>query len=288
MSRRKLELVCLLLALLLAGCSKEKTAFSLTDALPGADALPGWTPAEVQTFDEQDIYNLVNGQADAYFAYNFEEVAVQDYRRAAGEVLTVEVWQLQTPGDAYGLFSASISGSPTSVGAGRDNGDGDPGRRLAFWQNRYYARLRARPGLDDAQLRELAEAISEALPAGSPGHAPALLRRLPPDGLVERSAIFFHQGISIQHELWLGEDNPLGLSQNTDGVLAWYDLDGAAVQLLLLQYPSAQAARDGLDALQNGPATNLAASDTRDDLLGAVFGALDQAAAEFLSEALGE
>ena len=80
----------------------------------------------------------------------------------------------------------------------------------------------------------------------------------------------------------------LGLSQETDGVLAHYDLDGAAAQLLLLQYPDAQAARNGLDALQSAQ-SDLMASDARDDLLGAIFGVLDQAAAaEFLAEALGQ
>ena len=68
--------------------------------------------------------------------------------------------------------------------------------------------VRARSELDDAALRGFAQAIAMALPVG--GETPALVKRLPPDGLVERSAVFFHEEISIQNKLWLGGENVLG------------------------------------------------------------------------------
>jgi hypothetical protein len=157
----------------------------------------------------------VDGQAEAFFAYGFEQVAVRRYENAEGAVLRVEVWQLATPADAYGLFTASITGTPAAIG---NDGDADPGRRLAFWQDRYTVHVRARQELDDADLWGFGEAVSAALPEG--GERPALVDRLPPDGLVERSAIFFHEEISIQSDLWLGGENLLGLGLETDGVLA--------------------------------------------------------------------
>jgi hypothetical protein len=103
--------------------------------------------------------------------------------------------------------------------------------------------------------------------------------RLPPDGLVERSAIFFHEEISIQNELWLGGENVLGLGPETNGVLARYDVDGAAARLLLVQYPDAQAASAGLAALDTAPVNGLVDAGARDNLLGAIFGEIDEAAA---------
>jgi hypothetical protein len=104
---------------------------------------------------------------------------------------------------------------------------------------------------------------------------------------VDRSAIFFHLEISIQDRLWLGGENVLGLSSETDGVLARYDVGDATGQLLLVQYPDAQAASAALGAMENAQIDGLASSATHDNLLGAVFGTVDEAASiTLLTEAL--
>ncbi len=271
----------LVLALLLSGCGKKPA--SLADFLPGAGVLPNWvTAGDAETFDSETIYDLVNGQAEFFFAYGFEQVAVRRYENAEGAVLHIEVWQLATPADAYGLFTASIAGEPADIG---NEGDTDPGRRLAFWQDCYTVHVRTHQELPDADVRGFAEAVSAALPTG--GERPALVDRLPPDGLVERSAIFFHEEISIQDEVWLGGENLLGLGPETDGVLARYDVGGVVARLLLVQYPDAGVASAGLAALEAGQPGGLVTAGARDDLLGAIFGEVDEVAAgELLEEAL--
>jgi hypothetical protein len=258
---------------------------TLTGVLPGADAFPGWAPSgAVQTFDRENLYDLVNGQADAFFAYGFEQVAVQSYEDAEGAMLRVTIWRLATAADAYGLFTASRGGAPVAIG---NDGDVDPGRRLVFWQDRYYAEVFALQVLPDAELSAFAEAVATALPAG--GERPALVDRLPADGLVERSALFFHQEISVQSELWLGGENLLGLSVDTSGVLARYEVDGAVARLLLVEYPNPEVASSGLAALGGNQDFGLVTAGARDKALGAVFGEMDEAAAnELLSKALGE
>lgn len=278
----RLQLSWLLVVLLLTGCGGKPA--SLTDFFPGADAFPDWTPTAVEVFDRENIYNLVDGQAESYFAYGFQQVAVRKYENAQGDKIDIEVWQLATPADAYGLFTTSIVGEPADIG---NDGDADPGRRLTFWQDRYYVRVRARQQLPDAEvLQSFAQAVSTALPTG--GERPALVNQLPPDGLVERSAIFFHKEISIQSEVWLGGENLLGLSPETDGVLARYQIGGTVAQLLLVQYPNAAAASAGLASLEGGYIDGLVTADARDNLLGAVFGEIDEATPdELLARVLG-
>jgi len=273
----------LLIALLLAACGGQPS--SLASVLPGADDFPDWTPiGEVEVFGREDLYDLVNGQAEAFFAYGFEQVAVRRYESTEGATLYVEVWQLATPADAYGLFTTSIAGTPVPLG---NDGDADPGRRIAFWQDRYCVDVYAHQQLSGADLRNLAGAMSARLPSG--GERPALLDRLPAEGLVARSTIFFHEEISIQDRLWLGGENLLGLSPQTDGVLAWYEVDGQAVQLLLVQYPGAEAASAGLAGLEGSPVGDLVRTNVHGRLLGAVFGEIDVATAGILlAEGLGD
>jgi hypothetical protein len=284
MTKRKL-LNLLWIVLFLAGCGQKATppsAVSLRDVFPSADIVPGWTrDGDTETYNSDTLYDMVDGQADAFFAYNFEEVAVQSY---AGEdtVLRVEAWRLATPADAYGLFTRNRSGEPVDVG---NEGDADPGRRLAFWQDRYYIQVRGRQALADATLHAFAAAIVAALPTG--GETPALIGQLPPEGLLPRSAIFFRQEISIQDEIWLGGENILGLTTDTEGVLAHYTVDGAPMHLLMVQYAEVDAASAGLAALNGADVDGLLAADVNDALLAAIFGDTDPTtAANLLADAL--
>ncbi len=98
--------------------------------LLAADAVAGWVPSgDVMVYDGENLYGLVNGQADAYFAYAFEQVAVRTHVDHDGASLRIEIWQLTSEADAYGLLSTVRTGEPVPVGNG---GDSDPGRRLEF------------------------------------------------------------------------------------------------------------------------------------------------------------
>jgi hypothetical protein len=260
------------------------TPFALEGGFPAADSIPGWTPAgPVRLYDRKNLFDLVDGQAEAFFAYGFEQVATRIYNSASGGVMRIEIWQLAAPADAFGLFTFARAGAPADIG---NEGDADPGRRLSFWQNRYYIQVSAQLKASEAELWALARAASSALPAG--GEQPGLVRRLPSTGLKERAFIFFRQEISIQSEIWLGGGNILGLGPATDGVVARYDLDGATARLLLVQYPDGTEPSARLHALQSSPVKNLVSADARGNLLAAVFGKVDTGVADkLLADVLG-
>ena len=276
MSKR---LTCLLFSLLLTGCALKQP--SPASFLPLNDAIVGWTRiGETSIFKSDNLYDFIDGQADAFLAYNFFQVAVQRYQNLSGAPLggetpplqyplVVDVWQVKSSEDAYGLFTSNRSGEPIQIGSG---GDMAPGRWLSFWQGPYYIRLQANQSIPDTDLWAFAQSISSKLPpAGLP---PEIIKRLPPDGLDQNSLLFFHQEISIQDELWLGGDNLLGLSLDTKGVLAKYNLQDNPVLVVLIQYPTQDQANAGLKALQSSSEyVNLAMA--RGTLLGAVFGEIN-------------
>jgi hypothetical protein len=276
--------VLLLLPLLISACSaKNAPDVDLTNFLPPASTVPGWEVSQATAnYDRQNLFDLVDGQAESFFAYGFEQVAVQSYQNGDEVLLHTEIWQLATPSDAYGLFTAGRAGSPFAIG---NEGDADPGRRLAFWQERYFVSLSANQPIPDETLQAFGEAIAQALPTG--GERPAVVSRLPQAGLEERGYIFFHEEMSIQMEVWLGGENLLGLGQDTDGVVGRYDLNGTTAHLMLIEYPDENQASKGLQALQNGEISDVAAADASGSLLGAVFGKVDANQAQtLLQEAL--
>jgi hypothetical protein len=275
--------------LILTACHPSKssapatTPLPINTLLPAGNSISGWdTPNAVLTYNRENLYNLVDGQADAFFAYGFEQVAVQRYQNVAGARLNVEIWQLANSADAYGLFHSGMAGQPASIGV---EGDSDPGRRLALWQQRYFVSVTATEAIPDETLWTFAKEIAKRLPSG--GEPPAIVKRLPAEGFVEGSALFFHEEISIQMEIWLGGKNILGLSQATNGIVARYAWGDQKVRLLLIEYPSASKAAQGLKALRGSEIKDIAASEADGALLAAVIGKVDADKAQaLLKEAL--
>ena len=269
------------LVLILTACQPSvpaATPYPISTFLPAGGSISGWnTPDVVLTYNRENLYNLVDGQADAFFAYGFEQVTVQRYQNAAGVLLNVEIWQLSNSADAYGLFHSGIAGQPVSIGV---EGDSDPGRRLAFWQQRYFASVTATEAILDETLWIFAKEIAIRLPPG--GEPPAIVKHLPTEGFVEGSALFFHEEISIQMEIWLGGENILGLSQATNGIVARYAWGDQKARLLLIEYPAAAEATKGLKALQGSEIKDIVASEANGTMLASVIGKVDADKAQAL------
>jgi hypothetical protein len=284
-----LLLTCLAM-LCLAGCShlpaRPATPETASPPIELAQVFPteivGWQPeAEARAFDRETIFQLVDGQAEAFFAYNFERAAVRRYQNRAGTRLMAEIWQVATPADAFGLFTSNRTGAAVTAGNG---GSLDPAGRLCFWQERYFVSLHADGPLEAQDLQSFGSSLAERLPQG--GEPPALVQRLPSEPPAA-DYIFFRQEISIQSRLWLGSENLLQLEARSAGLLASYELDGQAVQLLLVEYPQPTAAQAALQALLGQQPAELQAANSRAALLGAVFGTATEAAArQLLAEAL--
>jgi hypothetical protein len=270
----------------LAGCA-QTPSFQLGETLPGSNAIPGWKPSEkAQTFNRETLFDYINGSSEYFFTYTFEEVAVQRYGKSDGLALHAEVWQLAVPEDAYGLFTGRTGGEALALGSANEAAL-ETGSRLLFWQDRFYVNLVALTTVSDDELRQFAEFISKALPAG--GGKPAILGRLPAEGLIPGSERFFHMELAIQDRLWLGGENLLGLGTDTDAVFAVYQMGGAKWQLLLVEYPDSARADAGLQALAGGAVENPAAADSNGTLVGAVVGQGDTTlAVDLLAKALGK
>jgi hypothetical protein len=124
---KKLTFLACLLALSLGACAKPtasptpgpdtalpaptRAPSAETLALPRDQLIADWKISVAQQIYRADnLFSLVDGQADAFLAYNFEQVTTERYENNAGTLLTVEVWQLAQPADAYGLFTVNRAG----------------------------------------------------------------------------------------------------------------------------------------------------------------------------------
>ena len=249
-----------------------------TDEVDGTLDAPGWRPkGESRRYDRETLFDLVDGAADLYFSYGFVDVTVTQYLDDAGQTAQVEVYHTATDADAYGLYTYHSYGEPVELGI---DGERDPGYRLAFWQGQAFVQIVGREAVDDDALWALGRAAAASLPPG--GARPALVGVLPTEDRQPGSVRFFREKLALDNLLWLGTDDLLGLGPDIEGVVARYEIEGQAADLLLVSFPDAARAERAQTALEVSQVEGLVATRLSDRLLGAVFGSLSFEAADML------
>jgi hypothetical protein len=237
------EVVCVAVVaamLVLAGCRAgppEADDIGLT--LP--DEVAGWTAAgPVDRWDTETIFDYIDGHAEVYLAYGMRGCASRRYTGPEGEPdLIVDVFELASPEDAFGVFTHDRSGEPVDVGR-------DARYRwgwLSFWQGPYFVSVTAEADTERARaaVLELGETIAASLPEG--GDRPAIVDALPPEGLEVESVRYLHHPTVLNAHVWLGLDNPFGLDVDTPAALGRYAVDAGEAFVLIVDYPDATRAR---------------------------------------------
>jgi hypothetical protein len=182
------------------------------------------------SYDRETIFDYINGAGEVYRSYAFDHVVVQRYEAPGDRSVTVEVFDMGTPQDAYGVFSYSRESEEEGIGSGFER----KGSVLCFWQNRFFVCVsdEQRSGGAQESLTQIATGISSVLP--SEGSRPALMSALPPVGLIPFSDRFFHTHQSLNYHYYLTRENVLELGPETDVAFARYS--PGATYLLLIAY----------------------------------------------------
>ncbi|UCF19158.1 MAG: hypothetical protein JSU87_14700 [Gemmatimonadota bacterium] len=206
-----------------------------------------WTRSDpAVAYDRETIFDYIDGAGEVYRSFAFREVVVLVYTAQEAPDITVELFDMGNPADAYGVFSYTREREETGIGGGYEQ----KGRVLCFWQDRYYVCVASKERSDrsDRALPELAGAIAERLPTAT--DPPELVGMLPDEGRVQFSERFFHLHQSLNYHYYLARENVLDLSSETDAVLARYA--PGSTYLLLVRYASADDAAAARASFRRG------------------------------------
>jgi hypothetical protein len=278
----------------LSGCGASE-ADSAATAMHLPDHVSDWTRQESSvTYDRETIFEYIDGAGEVYRSYAFRDVAVAHYTRSGSPGITVELFDMGTTEDAYGVFVHGREHEEAGIGGGFERRGGV----LCFWQDRFYVCVAAEQPAAHmaAAVEEIARAIARNLPP--PVTRPFMVDLLPPDGLVPFSDRFFHLRQSLNYHYYLQRENVLNLSAETDAVLARYA--PGSTHLLIVRYESVDAAADALRSFReqyvrsSGRQTvvtergTYVSSDVHDRFVAVVLDADSETAADALLEAATE
>ncbi len=68
--------------------------------------IDGWSRGgEIKRFDPNTLYDYIDGAAELYLSYDFEELQVAEYTAEKGASCVIELYRHRTPYDAFGIYS---------------------------------------------------------------------------------------------------------------------------------------------------------------------------------------
>lgn len=228
-------------ALCLAGCLAAQAA-GPQGVLPPGSTVKGWKQVgATKQFNSRTIFDLVDGEGDAILAYAFAGCAHGEYApaKAAQPALTVDVYDMSDPLNAYGMFSSNdrISGKPEKIGAEAVR-IGTTG--LNFWKGRYVVRTTligrgAAFSANQAALSAFAKAAANRITGAS--SPPALLKALP-------------AGRQARSERYIRK-NAGGHAFLNNAVSAKYPSQGFGAELFVSQSATPAAAKASFEAFRS-------------------------------------
>ena len=160
---------------------------------PGFPEIEGFSlSGEPRSYDPETLFEYIDGKADGYLDYGFQELAGRDYVAEGGGTISVDLYRHATVNDAFGIMSSERPADAVDLGIGaasyaeRDH--------LNFFQDVIYVKIAGRE-LGETGAAALAD-LARRLAAALPGEAaiPSAVACFPSRGLVPNSVRYVSQG----------------------------------------------------------------------------------------------
>jgi len=221
----------------------EKGNVNPKSSLPTEAAGWKWDGKEAR-YNSRNLFDYIDGAAELYLSYGFQSLAVRRFEKPGQPAIIVELYELASSEDAYGVFSFERQDEPAGIGQGSEYGGG----LLRIWKGKYFISVNAEeegPEVGPAILL-LGRAAADSIQATGP--EPRLIQFLPgqPFGLVDKSIRYLKSHVLLNQRFFISHENILALSRETEAALATYLRDKEKVHLLLIRYPNSARAQAAL------------------------------------------
>jgi hypothetical protein len=184
------------------------------------------------------LYDYINGGAELYLSYGLNGMTGGKYNADGLPQVTVEVYEMTAPKNAFGVYTQSRDKDEYDYGQGSQSYDDF----ILFWKDRYFVIITTQKATPESReaLQYMASLVEQAIPGE--GTIPALVAELPKEGLSPGGYLYFHHYIWLNAYLFIADYNIADIDDQTDAILAKYGDPDERCYLLLVQYPDSAAA----------------------------------------------
>jgi hypothetical protein len=174
--------------------------------------ITGWRQSgEIQTFKPETLFEYINGGADLYLAYDFQELKVAEYSNEKKASVILEIYHHKTPTHGFGIYSQERLSDANFLDIGAQAYI--EANVLNFVAGPYYVKINSfNTGPDDQEiLIAFAKKVSETL--GERGALPSILSSFPEEGKKKNSEKFIaikFLGYAFLHSAFTSDYEVLG------------------------------------------------------------------------------
>ncbi|UCF77895.1 MAG: hypothetical protein JSW03_07215 [Candidatus Eiseniibacteriota bacterium] len=225
--------------------------------VPRDDFAPGWTlSGRALRFAQENLYDYIDGGAELFLEFGFEELAVYRYARGEEEI-TLEMYRMESPASALGIYLMRC-GEETPVEGIRARNSGD---RYQFnvLKGSHFVQVNSFEG-DESLVPVMVALTQRALQGVPEGDSVRLFEHLPREGLVRGSELLIRGPYGLQAVFTFGKGDVLKLGGEVFGVVGNYELgdsgaggcgeeDGRTYSKIFIPYSDAEAARSAYESL---------------------------------------
>lgn len=228
--------------LTLSGCGVEGVGVrkgvdaSPQSLLPGNTG--GWVlSGEPRVFVADNLWEYINGGAEGYLVYNFQDVATADYQNDSADLqAVVDIYRMENNFCGFGIYSAERPYEAEYLKLGSQGYF--TGNALHFWQGPYYVKVTSFKEGEQVktELRKLADSVLAGIGSSSP--APAELEVFPPANQIPNTVRYMARDV-------------LGQSDLKNGFTAEYNEDGTEFKLFFILHDTAEQALASLESYRD-------------------------------------
>jgi hypothetical protein len=208
----------------------------LSKQLPGE--INGWKKSIKETFyNPGNLYEYINGGAELFISYNFQQMAAQKYIKEELPEITMDIFDMGNSFNAFGVFSHSRESLDNIIAPGVESEYASG--LLTFWKGRYYVSIMAYPETEEKKKTVLSLGSHIAGLIQDSNEIPSVVSKLPEKNLVKESIRYFQHYIWLNSHYFISDHNILNIDKHTHAVLAKYKEEPGALSyfILLVDYP---------------------------------------------------
>lgn len=189
---------------LLAASPALPAETAMTKLLPTVE---GWKlSGEPALYSPENLFEYIDGGADAYLQFDFEELLAATYKGPDKAELSVDIYRHKNAMRAFGMYTQERPAGSAPIPVGADGHGGSD--HLEFVVGAYYVKLAQTGGKAPSVLRPFAEKLSAKLPGAH--EPPATLACFPEQGKLSRAEKlaardflghgFLHDAIAVPYQ----------------------------------------------------------------------------------------
>ncbi|KPL08978.1 hypothetical protein AMJ85_07410 [candidate division BRC1 bacterium SM23_51] len=260
----KRAVVCLCVAAFLGATGNRADA---ADSSLSAVQLDQWlAQGEVLKVTGRALYDVIDGAADIHMGFSYIDSEHMTIRKGKWE-LEVSVFRVDTPDNAYGLYSCLRQRDGALVNFA-DESSYAYGTAV-LWRGSYCVEVKdvSEEGAPEKEILAVCKALGGAIEGRH--RPPELVRAFPRKKLIYHGLIYFHNRHPLDQVRYLGIENVLLLGTDVskpsrvEAVYADYELPKGRQAVLAIRYPTVQQAAKALDLYDASVREKLAQTDDR-------------------------